>query len=321
MEKEKEKAYVGIDVSKDSLDIAVHASDKQWRFSNDRAGIEKTVDLLGNLDPALVVFEATGGLELTLWAALTEAGMKPVPINPRQIRDFAKAAGRLAKTDVLDARVIAHYAQAMRPGPRLLPDTQGLKETMARRCQLVEMITAEKNRLRAARTARIRQDIQTHIRWLEKKLDDVERDLRRAIEASPIWREKDALLQSTPGVGKTLSATLLAELPELGTLNRLQVAALAGVAPLNRDSGMMRGKRTVWGGRARVRTALYMATLVATRHNPVIRSFYQRLCAAGKAKKVALTACMRKLLTILNAMLKHHTPWHHVAYQTFGPCH
>ena len=318
---DKEQVYVGIDVSKDNLDIAVFAADKQWRFSNEPAGIGRTIDLFSRITPALVVFEATGGFELSLWAALAEAGMNPAPINPRQIRDFAKATGKLAKTDAIDAQVIAHYAQAVCPDPLPFPDTQDLKETMARRCQLVEMITAEKNRLRAARKLSIKQDIQAHIKWLQERLDEVDEDLKRAIRANPIWREKDELLQSTPGVGKTLSATLLTHLPELGTLNRRQVAALVGVAPLNRDSGMFRGKRTVWGGRARIRAALYMATLVATRHNPVIRAFYQRLQAAGKVKKLALTACMRKLLTILNAMLKHHVAWNCAESPVFEPCH
>lgn len=318
---DKEQVYVGVDISKDNLDIAVFPSDKEWRFSNDPAGIRRAIDFFGKINPALVVFEASGGFELSLWAVLTEAGMNPAPINPRQIRDFAKATGRLAKTDAIDAQVIAHYAQAICPKPHPFPDTQDLKETMARRWQLVEMITAEKNRLKAAHKARIREDIKAHIKWLQEKLADVDRELKRAINASPLWREKDELLQSTPGVGPTLSATLLAYLPELGTLNGRQVAALAGVAPLNRDSGMMRGKRTVWGGRARVRAVLYMATLVATRFNPIISEFYQRLCAAGKAKKVALTACMRKLLTILNAMLKHHAPWSYANQPVLGPCH
>lgn len=269
-----------------------------------------------------MVFEATGGFELSFWAALTEAGISPAPINPRQIRDFAKAKGRLAKTDAIDAKVIAHYDQAMDPKSHPFPDTQDLKEIMTRRSQLVEMVTSEKNRLRAARRDRIRQDIQAHIRWLQNRLADVDGDLKQAINESPVSREKDKLLQSTPGVGATVSATLLTHLPELGTLDRRQVAALVGVAPLNRDSGMMRGKRSVRGGRTRVRAALYMGTLSATRHNPVIRAFYQRLCDEGKAKEVALTACMRKLLTILNSMLKHHTLWNHTGVPVLlGPCH
>lgn len=319
---DKEQTYVGVDISKDNLDVSVFASNQKWNFRNSPVGIEKAVTILKGMEPIFVVFEATGGLELAFWAALTEAGIAAAPINPRQIRDFAKAKGRLAKTDSIDAQVIAHYGQAMQPRPQPFPDTQDMKETMARRSQLVEMITAEKNRLRAARRTSIKEDIKAHIEWLESKLDDVDRDLRQAIKTSPILREKDELLQSTPGVGPTLSATLLTQLPELGTLTRHQVAALAGVAPLNRDSGIMRGKRTVWGGRARVRGALYMATLVATRYNPVIRAFYQRLCTQGKAKKLALTACMRKLLIILNSLLKHHTPWTNLAIPNLiGPCH
>ena len=306
---EKEQVSVGVDISKDHLDIAVYGSDKHLRFSNNSAGITKAIHLFNSMGTTLVVFEATGGFEFSFWAALTEAGIKSAPINPRQIRDFAKAKGRLAKTDTIDAQVIAHYGQAIGPRPHSFPDTQDLKEIMARRSQLVEMITAEKNRIRAARRAEVRQDIKAHIKWLQDRLEDANANLKRAIKESPNWREKDGLLQSTPGVGPTLSATLLTLLPELGKLDRRQVAALVGVAPLNRDSGMMRGKRSVWGGRTRVRSALYMATLSATRYNPVIRAFYQRLCAGGKAKKVALTACMRRLLTILNSMLKHHTLW------------
>lgn len=319
---DKEQTYVGVDISKDNLDVAVFASEARRSFPNNPVGIKKAVAVFQGIEPVLVVFEATGGLELTFWAALTEAGIKATPINPRQMRDFAKAKGKLAKTDTIDAQVIAHYAQAMQPRPQSFPDTQDLKELMARRGQLVEMISAEKNRLGAARKVDIKTDIKAHIAWLTSRLKDVDREVRGAIKASPLWREKDALLQSTPGVGPTLSATLLTQLPELGELNRHQVAALAGVAPLNRDSGTMRGKRTVWGGRAHVRGALYMATLVATRYNPVISAFYRRLCGAGKAKKLALIACMRKLLTILNSMLKYHTTWtHHPIPALLGPCH
>lgn len=316
----KEQTNVGVDISKDHLDIAVFNSTKRWRFSNSSPGIAQAIKLFRSVAPSLVVFEATGGLELPFWAALTESGINAAPVNPRQIRDFAKAKGRLAKTDTIDAQVIAHYGQAIQPRPQPFPDTQDLKELMSRRSQLVEMITAEKNRLKAARKPDIKQDIEEHIGWLESRLDDVDKGLREAIKESPALQEKDRLLQTTPGVGPTLSATLLTQLPELGTLNRHQVAALVGVAPLNHDSGLMRGKRAVWGGRGRVRNALYMATLVATRYNPVIRSFYRRLCAEGKVKKLALIACMRKLLTILNSMLKHHSPWNCQVTQIIGPC-
>jgi transposase len=305
----KEQTYVGVDISKENLDVAIAASDRKWRFGNNPAGIGKAMEAFNGLVPVLVVFEATGGLELSLWEAMTEAGIPAAPINPRQIRDFAKAKGRLAKTDEIDAEVIAHYGQAIQPRAQLFPETQSLKELMARRSQLIEMLTAEKNRLHAMRNPQIKLDIKAHIDWLESRLNDVNKDLKKAIDASPAWCEKDRLLQSAPGVGPTLSATLLTQLPELGSLNRHEIAALVGVAPLNRDSGKMRGKRTVWGGRSSVRTVLYMATLVATRHNPVIKAFYNRLCNEGKAKKLALTACMRKLLVILNSMLKSNTPW------------
>jgi len=308
-----EKVYVGIDISKDSLDVAVHACDKQWRFSNDRAGITSLCKMLMKLKPILVVFEATGGYEMPLYFSLDEAGLPAAPVNARQIRDFARSTGKLAKTDTLDARIIAHFGYAIQPVPHPVPDTQELKIAQARRLQLLEMITAETNRLRGAPKA-LKRRIEAHIAWLEQELADTDRDLKEMIENAPVWREKDSLLQTTPGVGPTLSATLIAQLPELGTLNRRKIAALVGVAPLNRDSGVFHGRRTVWGGTANVRAVLYMATLVATRHNPVIRSFYLRLCSAGKTRKVALTACMRKLLTILNAMLKHNAPW------SYTPC-
>jgi transposase len=313
-------AYVGVDISKDYLDIAVYGSSKKWHFTNESTGIKQALRAFKRLHSATVVFEATGGLELTFWQALSEAGISTSPVNPRQIRDFARAKGRLAKTDTIDAQIIAHYGQAMRPRPQSFPDTQDLKELMSRRRQLIEMITAEKNRFKSARKDQVKQDIKAHIEWLESRLDNVDQGLRKAIEGDPELQEKAKILQSTPGVGPALSATLLTQLPELGTLSRQQVAALVGVAPLNRDSGLMRGKRTTWGGRGRVRNALYMATLVATRYNPLIRSFYHRLCAAGKVKKLALVACMRKLLTILNSMLKYHNFWNYPVTQVIGPC-
>jgi transposase len=302
------KVYIGIDISKDSLDVAVYASDKQWRFSNDQPGITSLCKMLVRLKPALVVFEATGGYEMPLYLSLDEASLPAAPVNARQIRDFARSTGKLAKTDSLDARVIAHFGYAVQPIPHPVPDTQELKVAQGRRLQLIEMITSETNRLRGVPKA-LKTRIEAHIAWLKKELADTDRELKDMIEKDPVWREKDSLLQSTPGVGPTLSATLISQLPELGNLDRRQIAALVGVAPLNRDSGIFHGQRIVWGGRVHVRAVLYMATLVATRYNPVIRTFYQRLCSAGKRKKVALTACMRKLLTILNAMLKHRTPW------------
>jgi transposase len=307
----KEKGpYIGIDVAKAYLDLAVHPKSDPWRVSNDEAGINAIVAHLQELTPTLVVLEPTGGLELPLTAALAAGGLPVAVVNPRQVRDFAKATGRLAKTDRLDAQVLAHFAQAVQPTPRPLPDaqTQELAALLARRQQLVQMLTAEKNRLGTTR-APVRQRVRAHIRWLEQELADSDRLLRNTIQESPVWRAKDDLLQGVKGIGPVVSVTLMAELPELGTLDRKQIAALVGLAPLSRDSGLLRGKRRIWGGRARVRAALYMATLVATRHNTVIKPFYQRLLAAGKVKKVALTACMRKLLTILNAMLKANRPW------------
>lgn len=302
--------FVGIDVAKAHLDIALRPTAEAWRVANDDAGIAPLVARLQDLQPALIVLEATGGLEVPVTAALTAAGLPVVVVNPRHARDFAKATGRLAKTDALDAHGLAHFAEAVRPAPRPVPNaqTQALSAQLARRRQLLDMLTAEKNRLGSAPRT-IQADIQAHITWLERRLADLTDDLGKAIRASPVWREQDDLLQSTPGVGPVLSHTLVADLPELGTLSRQQIAALVGVAPLNRDSGTLRGQRTVWGGRAQVRAVLYMSTLVAVRYNPVLQTFYERLRRAGKAPKVALTACMRKLLTILNAMVKHRTPW------------
>jgi len=302
--------FVGIDVSKAQLDVALRPEDR-FAAPNDETGIARIVDRLRSAGPTLIVLEATGGLELPLAGALVAAGLPVVVVNPRQIRDFAKATGRLAKTDALDAAVLAHFAEAIRPTPRALPDeqTQALSALLTRRRQLLEMLAAEKNRLSQA-SSPVRKSVRAHIAWLQRALTQVDRDLAHAIQQSPVWQEKEALLRTVPGVGPVLATTVLAELPELGTLTHKQIAALVGVAPLNRDSGTLRGKRTVWGGRAPVRTALYMAALVATRFNPVIAVFYHRLRQAGKAKMVALVACMHKLLTILNAMLKHRTPWH-----------
>lgn len=302
--------YVGLDVSKATLDVAMRPTEEQWQLPHTEEGIRDLVSRLAGIHPSLIVLEATGGLEVSLVAALATAKLPVAVINPRQVRDFAKATGKLAKTDRLDALVLAHFAQGVHPTPRPLPDAQlqALEGLLTRRRQVVGMLTAEKNRLGSAPPP-VRQDIQDHIVWLEQRLAKLDEELRHTLRTSPLWREKDDLLQSVPGVGPVVSLTLLAELPELGTLDRRQIAALVGVAPFNRDSGTLRGRRTVWGGRAKVRATLYMATLVASRWNPVIRAFYQKLLAAGKPKKVALTACMRKLLTILNAMLKHHTPW------------
>ena len=307
---EQEPTYVGIDVAKAQVDVALRPTGERWVVSYQEPGIRELVSQLKTIGPAKIVLEASGGLELPLVAALAAATLPIVVVNPRQVRDFAKATGTLAKTDALDAAVLAHFAAAIRPPARPLKDTetQVLSSLVARRHQVVTMLVSEKNRLGTAISA-VQSRIEAHIAWLEQELDDLDEGLRQTLRNSPVWREKDDLLRTVPGVGRQVSLTLLAYLPELGTLDRRQVAALVGVAPFNRDSGTLRGKRTVWGGRARVRAALYMGALVASRFNPVIREFYQRLLAAGKPKKLALTACMRKLLVILNSMLKHRSPW------------
>lgn len=304
--------FVGIDVAKATLDVALRPSGEHWSLANESAAIATLVTTLQHHVPALITLEATGGFEHAVVAALAAAGLPLVVVNPRQVRDFARATGQLAKTDAIDAHVLALFADRVRPEPRPLPDdaTQALDALLTRRRQLLDMLVAEKNRLGFARPL-IRRRITQHIRWLERQLDDVDHDLGEMIEASPLWRAKDNLLRSVPGVGPVLSRTLLGGLPELGQLSRKQIAALVGVAPLARDSGTLRGKRLIWGGRAPIRTVLYMSALVAARHNPVIRAFYQHLRAAGKPPKVALTACMRKLLTILNAMLRSNTAWQH----------
>jgi transposase len=302
--------YIGIDVAKAQLDIAVRPAAEQWIAANDERGITDLVARLRALAPTLIVLEATGGREVPLVAALAEAGLPVAVVNPRQVRDFARAIGQLAKTDALDAQVLARFAEVVQPAPRPLPDAQAqeLSALLTRRRQLVGMLTAERQRLDTAGPA-VRRHIQRHIAWLEQELADLDRHLHDAVQASPLWREQEDLLRSVPGIGPPTALTLLAEVPELGQLNRKAIAALVGVAPLNCESGTLRGRRIVWGGRARVRATLYMAALVATKHNPTIRAFYQRLCAAGKPKKVALTACMHKLLLIANAILRQRTPW------------
>jgi transposase len=302
---------VGIDVAKDRLDVVLRPTGEYLGTTNDERGIKAVVRHLRKQEEiALVVLEATGGLEQPAAAALAFAGVPVAIVNPRQVRDFAKAVGRLAKTDRIDAAVLAHFAEAIRPEARPLANEQAreLAAVLLRRRQLLAMITAEGNRVRTAPKT-VGKRIEAHLRWLRKELTRANEDLARTVRESPVWREKDDLLRSVPGVGPALSATLLAELPELEHLDRRRLAALVGVAPLNRDSGTLRGIRTVWGGRSGVRTTLYMATLSATRHNPAIREFYGRLCAKGKPKKVALTACMRKLLAILGAVLRNRTPW------------
>jgi transposase len=311
--------YAGIDIAKETLDIASTASDCSTRFAYDQDGMKEAVRALQKLAPTLVVLEATGKLETALVVTLQSAGLPVVVVNPRQVRDFAKAKGILAKTDAVDARVLALFGEAVRPAVRPLPDreTRALDGYLTRRRQLVEMIVAEQNRRLTAETI-VRPDIDAHLVYLRRALADIDKDLEQKVKTSPSWRERDDLLRGVPGVGRVLSLTLLAELPELGALNRRQIAALAGVAPFNRDSGTMRGKRTVWGGRATIRRVLYMAALVASRHNPVIHAFYSHLLARGKGKKVALVACMRKLLTILNAMIREHLPWDPSIVMTSG---
>lgn len=306
-----EKRYVGIDVSKERLDVAFRPSVEHRWFANDPAGIESLVSHLLEERPALVVLESSGGYERPAAVAVAAAGLAVAVVNPRQARDFARATGRLAKTDRLDAGSLARFAEALKPEPRPLPDEEALLlgEIPDRRRQLLSMLVAENNRLRATASEPVRKRIAAHVRWLEKELSRADRDLEEAIEASPTWRENEALLRSVPGVGPVLARTLLAELPELGTLTHRRLSALVGVAQFSFDSGTLRGRRMIWGGRARVRATLYMASLVASKHNPAVREFYERLVAAGKPKKVALVACMRKLLSILNAVMRDRTPW------------
>jgi transposase len=304
--------FVGIDIAKADFVVAYRPDGTSWTATNDPKGIVATVDRLCALAPHLIVLEATGGDETALVAAVAAAGLPVVVANPRQVRDFAKATGQLAKTDRLDAQLLALFAERVHPPPRPLPDAilQQLDALMTRRRQLLDMLTAEGNRLEHAAMP-IRREITRHIRWLERRVTAVDRDLDDTIQKSPVWRAN--LLRTAPGVGPVLSRTLLAALPELGQLHRKQIAALVGVAPLARDSGTLRGTRTVWGGRAPVRAVLYMGAWVAARRNPVIRVFYRRLLAAGKPKKVALIACMRKLLTILNAMMRTNTKWQQIS--------
>ena len=302
---------VGIDVSKATLDVASTRQDTPDQFANDSTGHHQLLKRLEALQPQLVVLEATGGYEQPVVAELIAGGINVVVVNPRQVRDFARATGQLAKTDVIDARVLAQFGQVIKPPLRPLPDekTLVLKEKLARRRQLLQMITAESNRQKQARSKPVKQSIQAVVDMLRKQLKDLDDDMDQEIRQCPAWREKEDLLKSVPGIGSTTARTLLTELPELGACSRQQIAALVGVAPINRDSGTYRGQRRTWGGRRTVRGALYMATLVATRWNPVICPHYQHLLAAGKKKKVALIACMRKPLTILNALVREQRHW------------
>jgi len=310
--------FVGIDVSKAQLDVSIRPTAQTLSVTNDKAGIKVLIKHFNKLQPHLVVLESTGGLERQIMTALIGAEIAVVMANPRQVRDFAKSTGQLAKTDRIDAAVLAHYAEAIRPKPRPLPDelTLELRALTARRRQVIDMIVAEKNRLATASKA-IKKRITAHIAYLEEELDDADQDLDRFIGKNPVWKQNQEILCSTPSIGPVSSRTLIAELPELGTLGRKQISALVGLAPFPRDSGTLKGRRTIWGGRASVRCALFMATLAATRFNPVIRAFYNRLKAKGKLPKVCLVACMHKLLIILNAMLKNKMRWSETfSYQT-----
>lgn len=306
------QVFAGVDVSKGTLDIAFRPDGKSMTVDNSDEGIKKLCKLLKKASPELIVLEATGGLEVLAASILVSKGFSVAVVNPRQVRDFAKATGRLAKTDALDAEVIAHFAEVIKPEVRPLKDEdeQDLAELITRRTQVIQMLVAEKNRLCRTGRKRIRKELKEHIEWLQRRLKKMDKDIESAIKESPAWMDKDDLLRSVPGVGKVLSMALLAKMPELGSLNSKQIAALAGVAPINRDSGKFKGIRRIWGGRADVRTALYMSTLAAVRCNPVIRDHYIQLKERGKKPKVALTACMRKLIVMLNAMVKNNEPWH-----------
>jgi transposase len=302
--------FVGIDVSKAWLDVAVHEQSEEFRDSNDSVGIADLVERLKKLGPTLIVLEPTGGFEMLVVAEMTRAGLPVAVVNAKRVRDFARATGQLAKTDKLDAKVLAHFASALRPAVRTLrnEEEEQLTALLTRRRQVVDMLTVEKNRLVTVR-AKMRSDIEAHVDWLSASLKELDKEIEDFVKASPVWKAKDALLQSVPGVGPVTSATMLGMLPELGILNRQEIAALVGVAPINKDSGRKQGRRRVYGGRADVRSVLYMAALAAKKFNPVLAKFYDRLLKQGKEKKVALTACMRKLLVILNSMMRTNEPW------------
>lgn len=311
MSRKKAQSFIGIDVSKQLLEVAIHQQDYQFRCANKASAFGALIAELIGWRPALIVLEATGGLERAVVAALHGAGLPVVVVNPRQVRDFARALGQLAKTDPLDARVLAHFASAVKP--RLRPiksqDEQELDALSGRRDQLVEMLTDEKNRRASAASDSVREEIEAHIDWLTDRIAELDQQLKKLLKCSAQWQAKDDILQSTPGIGPVVSFSLLAELPELGLLNRQEISKLVGVAPLNRDSGQQRASRHIFGGRAHVRKVLYMAALTATRCNPVIKEFYQRLRARQKPFKVAIIACMRRLLAIINLMVRNGSPW------------
>ena len=305
-----EKQWVGIDVCQKYLDIHVRPSSQSFKLTNDRIGINKLIQILAKIQPELIVLEATGGMEIDAAIKLTQVGLAVAVINPRQARDFAKATGQLAKTDAIDARVLAHFADAIRPEVRQISDesSRQLEDLVQRRRQISDMITAEKNR-RRGKTNSVKASIDQHIEWLKQQLQEIESQIKQGIAINKDWKQKMDLLTSVPGIGEVVAVTLISSLPELGTISHKSISYLVGVAPLNRDSGKFRGKRKIWGGRAKIRCVLYMAALVAVRFNPVIKAFYERLVNKGKLKKIALTACMHKLLIILNAMMKNNSSW------------
>ncbi len=307
---EQQKQWVGIDVSKASLDVYLRPSGKQFQFNNQANGISELIRQLQGFPVEQVILEASGGLELEAAQALQQQGYAISIINPRQGRDFAKASGKLAKTDRIDAAVLAHFGEAMRPAITVLASAneQGLQEAVTRRRQLVEMLTAEKNRQSSLR-GKMRQSVEEHLQWLEERIRELDREIEELSQSQAEWRSRITILKSVPGIGNVIATTLVASLPELGQVSDKRISALVGVAPFNRDSGKYRGSRTIWGGRSSVRAVLYMGTLVAVQHNPVLKAFYARLLAQGKAKKVALTACMHKLLRILNAMIRDGKTW------------
>lgn len=311
MSKKQVETFVGIDVSKQWLEVAAHEHDYRFRCANKTSAFPALLAELIALRPTLIVLEATGGLERAVAKALDDAGLAVAVVNPRQVRDFARALGQLAKTDRLDARVLAAFAAAIKPIPRPIKtnDELELDALSGRRDQLVGILADEKNRLASAATDSVRDEIQQHLDWLTERIAELDQQLKKLLQSSARWRSKAQILQSTPGIGPVVSYSLLAQLPELGTLNRQQISKLVGVAPLNRDSGQQRGSRHIYGGRASVRKVLYMAALTASRSNPVIKAFYKRLCARQKPFKVAITACMRKLLTIINFMVRDGSSW------------
>ena len=305
-----EKQWVGIDVCQKSLDVYIRPSSKLFQVTNNEVGISELVQTLKNIQPELIVLEATGGMEIDAAVKLTQAELAVAVINPRQARDFAKATGQLAKTDAIDARLLAHFADAIRPEVRQISDesSRQLEDLVARRRQISNMITAEKNR-RRGKTSSVKASIDEHIEWLEEQLKEIESQIHSAIAFNENWKQKMNLLTTVPGIGEVVAVTLISSLPELGKISHKSISYLVGLAPLNRDSGKFRGKRRIWGGRAKIRCVLYMATLVAVRFNPIIKAFYERLLSKGKLKKVALTACMHKLLILLNAMMKKNQSW------------